>query len=88
MHPLGGAFTLILHPQFIGRPSRVLMLQDLVDYVRSFPGVWLTHGLELARWAASDAAGAGTDGRPTAAATPARARASSGRSSRRRSRRS
>jgi peptidoglycan/xylan/chitin deacetylase (PgdA/CDA1 family) len=64
MHALGGAFTLILHPQFIGRPSRVLMLQALIDHVRTFPGVWLTHGLELARWVASDAAGAGTDGRP------------------------
>jgi peptidoglycan/xylan/chitin deacetylase (PgdA/CDA1 family) len=65
MHPLGGAFTLILHPQFIGRPSRVLMLQALLDYVRTFPGVWLTHGRELARWAASKAAGTTTDGRPT-----------------------
>jgi hypothetical protein len=64
MHALGGAFTLILHPQFIGRPSRVLMLQALVDYVRTFPGVWLTHGLELARWVASGPADAGTDGRP------------------------
>jgi peptidoglycan/xylan/chitin deacetylase (PgdA/CDA1 family) len=88
MHAVGGAFTLILHPQFIGRPSRVLMLEALIDYVRSFPGVWLTHGLELARWAASEAAGAGTDGRPRTPATPARARASSGRSSRRPSRRS
>jgi peptidoglycan/xylan/chitin deacetylase (PgdA/CDA1 family) len=97
MHALGGAFTLILHPQFIGRPSRVLMLQALIDYVRTFSGVWLTHGLELARWAASDAAGAGTDGRPqttptahpsTPPAIPVRARASSGRSSRRPSRRS
>jgi peptidoglycan/xylan/chitin deacetylase (PgdA/CDA1 family) len=94
MHRWGGAFTLILHPQFIGRPSRVLMLEALIDYARTFPGVWLTHGLELARWAASDAAGAGTDGRPRAtpagrpSATRARARSSSGRPLRRRSRRS
>jgi peptidoglycan-N-acetylglucosamine deacetylase len=102
MHPLGGAFTLILHPQFIGRPSRMLMLQDLVDYVRTFPGVWLTHGRELARWVASADAGAGTDGRlglgPGAAApvtpatrpfrSPSRARPSSGGSWPRPSRRS
>jgi peptidoglycan/xylan/chitin deacetylase (PgdA/CDA1 family) len=75
MHALGGAFTLILHPQFIGRPSRVLMLQALVDYVRTFPGVWLTHGRELAQWVASEAAGTGTDGRPrTSPARPQRAR--------------
>jgi hypothetical protein len=39
------------------------MLQELLDYVRTFPGVWLTHGRELARWAASPDAGAGSDGR-------------------------
>jgi len=97
MHALSGAFTLILHPQFIGRPSRVLMLQALIDYVRTFSGVWLAHGLQLARWVASDAASAGTDGRPltapaacssTAPATGAHARASSGALSRRPSRRS
>jgi peptidoglycan/xylan/chitin deacetylase (PgdA/CDA1 family) len=99
IHALGGACTLILHPQFIGRPSRVLMLQALLDYVRTFPGVWLTHGLELASWVASEAAGAGSDGRPrtglpagdgarAAGASPGRAPASSDRSSRRRSPRS
>jgi peptidoglycan/xylan/chitin deacetylase (PgdA/CDA1 family) len=71
MHPLGGAYTLILHPQYIGRPSRLLMLQDLVDYMRTFPGVWFTHGAELARHAASEAAGAGTDGRPLPDGPPA-----------------
>jgi peptidoglycan-N-acetylglucosamine deacetylase len=72
MHPLGGAFTLILHPQYIGRPSRLLMLQQLVDYIRGFSGVWLTHGAELARHAASPAAGIGTDGRPRPGGPPAR----------------
>jgi peptidoglycan-N-acetylglucosamine deacetylase len=71
MHPLGGAYTLILHPQYIGRPSRLLMLQALVDYMRTFPGVWFTHGAELARHAASEAAGAGTDGRPLPDGPPA-----------------
>ncbi|HZS34158.1 MAG TPA: polysaccharide deacetylase family protein [Methylomirabilota bacterium] len=64
MHAVGGAVTLILHPQFIGRPSRVVMLEALVEYARTLPGVWLTHGRELAGWVASDAAQAGTDGRP------------------------
>ncbi|MBI4519981.1 MAG: polysaccharide deacetylase [Gemmatimonadetes bacterium] len=49
MHTLGGAYTLVLHPQLIGRPSRLLMLQELIDYARSMPGVWFTHGAELAR---------------------------------------
>jgi peptidoglycan/xylan/chitin deacetylase (PgdA/CDA1 family) len=80
MHGVGGAYTLILHPQYIGRPSRLLMLQALLDYIGTFPGVWITHGRELARWVASDAAGATTDGRPvlgaqrTAAPPPRRPR--------------
>ena len=71
MHVLGGAYTLILHPQYIGRPSRLAMLQELVDYMRTFPGVWFTHGAELARHATSEAAGAGTDGRPLPGGPPA-----------------
>jgi len=71
MHPLGGAYTLILHPQYIGRPSRLLMLQELVDYMRTFEGVWFTHGAELARHVASEGAGAGTDGRPLPGGSPA-----------------
>ena len=72
MHPLGGAFTLILHPQYIGRPSRLLMLQQLVDYMRTFSGVWFAQGVELARYVATPAAGAGTDGRPLTEGPPAR----------------
>jgi peptidoglycan/xylan/chitin deacetylase (PgdA/CDA1 family) len=71
MHPLGGVYTLILHPQYIGRPSRLLMLQELVDYMRTFPGVWFTHGAELAHHVASEAAGAGTEGRPLPDGPPA-----------------
>ncbi len=91
MHRLGGAYTLILHPQYIGRPSRLQMLQDLVDYMRTFPGVWFTHGAELARYVASAAAGAGTDGRPitearSAIRVPGSGRATRGRFSARRAR--
>jgi peptidoglycan-N-acetylglucosamine deacetylase len=55
---------LILHPQYSGRPSRIQMLQELVDDMRGHDGVWFTHGAELARYALSDAADVGTDGRP------------------------
>ena len=70
MHALGGAYTLTLHPQYTGRPSRLNMLQALIDDMRRVRGVWFTHGRELARWAASEAAGAGTDGRPIPESTP------------------
>jgi len=66
IHDVGGLTMLILHPQYTGRPSRLAMLQTLVDEVRAADGVWVTHGAELARYALSDAAGIGSDGRPRA----------------------
>ena len=70
IHEVGGLTMLILHPQYTGRPSRVRMLQELVDEMRDVDGVWFTHGAELARYALSDAAGIGTDGRPLPDAPP------------------
>jgi peptidoglycan/xylan/chitin deacetylase (PgdA/CDA1 family) len=64
MHQVGGAYMLILHPQYTGRPSRLRMLQELIDAMRAAGNVWFTHGAELARYALSAGAGAGTDGRP------------------------
>jgi hypothetical protein len=40
------------------------MLEDLVHEIRDTSGVWFTHGAELARYALSDAAAVGRDGRP------------------------
>jgi peptidoglycan-N-acetylglucosamine deacetylase len=64
IHHVGGLSMFILHPQYSGRPSRVQMLQELVDDMRALDGVWFTHGAELARYALSAAADLGTDGRP------------------------
>ncbi len=64
IHEVGGLTMLILHPQYTGRPARLAMLQTLVDEIRAADGVWLTHGAELARYALSDAAAIGSDGRP------------------------
>lgn len=33
-------FTLAMHPQIIGRPSRIAMLEAFIQHVRSRPGVW------------------------------------------------
>lgn len=33
-------FTLAMHPQIIGRPSRIAMLESFIQHVRSRPGVW------------------------------------------------
>ena len=37
----GGSLTFILHPQVCGRVSRVKMLEDLIEYIKSKPGVLL-----------------------------------------------
>jgi len=40
----GGMFLLTMHPQIIGHRSRVSMLEELIQYMRSKPGVWFaTH---------------------------------------------
>ena len=77
LHRLGGAFNLCMHPQLIGRPSRLDMLQRLVDEMRRADGVWFVRCDELARWVVGPEAGSGTDGRPRrrsrdAAPSPAR----------------
>jgi peptidoglycan-N-acetylglucosamine deacetylase len=46
----GGLFTLTMHPQASGRPSRVLMLKQLIEYVQSFPDVWITSPAELVQY--------------------------------------
>jgi peptidoglycan/xylan/chitin deacetylase (PgdA/CDA1 family) len=47
----GCVYTLCLHPQLIGRASRLMMLERLVRHMRQFPGVWLDKPVELAKTA-------------------------------------
>ena len=42
IHELGGIFNLVLHPQVIGRPSRVKMLERFISKIRENEGVWIT----------------------------------------------
>lgn len=49
----GGLFDLVMHPQFIGRPSRLAMLREFIAWTRRFPGVWYATGREIAEaWVA------------------------------------
>ena len=66
IHGVGGLTMLILHPQYTGRPSRLNMLQQLVDEMRDAGDVWFVNGVELARYALTEAANISTDGRPRA----------------------
>jgi peptidoglycan-N-acetylglucosamine deacetylase len=42
IHAYGGIFTLTIHPQASGRPSRVLMLKSFIEYVKSRKDIWVT----------------------------------------------
>lgn len=44
----GGLFNLTMHPQIIGRPGRLLMLERFIDYISGFPGLWFATGNEVA----------------------------------------
>jgi peptidoglycan/xylan/chitin deacetylase (PgdA/CDA1 family) len=47
IHAYGGLFTLTMHPQASGRPSRVLMLKSFIEYVKSHKDIWITSPAEL-----------------------------------------
>lgn len=48
----GGLFDVVMHPQFIGRPNRLAMLRELIEFIQGFPDVWIAPGCEVARCAA------------------------------------
>jgi peptidoglycan/xylan/chitin deacetylase (PgdA/CDA1 family) len=55
IHRWGGLFNLTMHPQVIGRPSRIALLSELIGWIRAFPGVWFARGGEVAdAWAAQE----------------------------------
>ncbi len=49
LYRYGRAFTLTMHPQYIGRPGRLLMLERLIEYIRSFPNVEFMRVIDVAR---------------------------------------
>jgi peptidoglycan/xylan/chitin deacetylase (PgdA/CDA1 family) len=49
-HAEGGLFLLTMHPHVIGHRSRIVLLDRLVDYMKSQPGVWFATHAEVARW--------------------------------------
>lgn len=52
----GGLFNLVCHPQVIGRPSRIALLREFIDFTMRFPRVWYATGREVAHaWIKSNA---------------------------------
>jgi peptidoglycan/xylan/chitin deacetylase (PgdA/CDA1 family) len=48
IHALGGVTTMVLHPQVVGRPSRLALLSALLDTAEELDAVWLPTMGELA----------------------------------------
>lgn len=46
----GGLFNLTMHPQLIGRPGRLLMLERLIGFIKQFDEVWFATGSEVAEY--------------------------------------
>jgi peptidoglycan/xylan/chitin deacetylase (PgdA/CDA1 family) len=46
----GGFVNLTLHPQFIGRPARLRMLDRFLRWAAAHRGVWIASAGEIARW--------------------------------------
>jgi peptidoglycan-N-acetylglucosamine deacetylase len=46
----GGLFLLTMHPHVIGHSSRIQILEELIQYIRSHAGIWFTRHDEVARY--------------------------------------
>lgn len=53
MHQYGCCFVLTLHPWLSGRPSRVQMLERLINSMKAKGDVWFAQGHEIAEWSRS-----------------------------------
>ena len=50
VHACGGLFVLVMHPQLSGRPSRVLMMKEFMDFVKGIEGVWLPRPIDVVEY--------------------------------------
>ena len=46
----GTMFLLTMHPHYIGHRSRIVILRELIDHMRSKPGVWFGTHREAVEW--------------------------------------
>lgn len=46
----GGFFNLTMHPQFIGRPGRLQMLEQMLRHIFSYPDVWIAPLKDIAQY--------------------------------------
>ncbi len=48
----GTMFLLTMHPKYIGHRSRIAMLEELIEFIGSFDGVWFATHEDIARYVA------------------------------------
>lgn len=44
----GGLYNLIMHPQVIGRPSRLAVLRGIIEHIRAYEDVWFARCCDVA----------------------------------------
>ncbi|MBH67303.1 MAG: polysaccharide deacetylase [Rhodospirillaceae bacterium] len=44
----GGLFLLTLHPHISGHRSRIVLLEELIEYIKSYPDIWFATHAEIA----------------------------------------
>lgn len=62
-YDLGLCYVIMFHPQTIGTPGRIALLDELIAHITSRPGVWVATGAEVADWWRAN-------GRPNEAGNP------------------
>ncbi|MDH3732391.1 MAG: polysaccharide deacetylase [Gemmatimonadota bacterium] len=51
----GTMFLLTMHPHYIGHRSRIVILRELIEHIRSKPGVWFGTHREAVEWVKAQA---------------------------------
>ena len=56
LYRYGRGFPLTMHPQYIGRPGRLMILKKLISHIRSYPNVSFMRMVDVAEmWAVGQA---------------------------------
>ncbi len=54
---MGALYNLVMHPQFTGRPSRLMLLRRIIEHILDRGDAWIATGHDVATaWAAQEAA--------------------------------
>ena len=49
-YKFGLCYTTMFHPQIIGKPGNIMLLDRLLSYISKFPNVWFARGDEITRY--------------------------------------